>query len=70
MYLVDYHTHSCCSFDSEESLLDEAGQATPQSAAGALWRARRAAVIGDPQRQYSSGVLRQRNFNKPCAGRN
>lgn len=27
MYLVDYHTHSCCSFDSEESLLDEAGQA-------------------------------------------
>lgn len=30
-------------------LLDEAGQATPQSAAGALWRAARAAVIGDPQ---------------------
>ena len=30
-------------------LLDEAGQASPQSAAGALWRARRAAVIGDPQ---------------------
>lgn len=30
-------------------LLDEAGQATPQSAAGALWRAERAAVIGDPQ---------------------
>ena len=30
-------------------LLDEAGQATPQSAAGALWRARQAAVIGDPQ---------------------
>lgn len=30
-------------------LLDEAGQATPQSAAGALWRASRAAVIGDPQ---------------------
>ena len=28
--------------------LDEAGQATPQSAAGALWRAKRAAVIGDP----------------------
>lgn len=30
-------------------LLDEAGQAAPQSAAGALWRAERAAVIGDPQ---------------------
>ena len=30
-------------------LLDEAGQASPQSAAGALWRARRAAVIGDPR---------------------
>ena len=30
-------------------LLDEAGQATPQSAAGALWRAAKAAVIGDPQ---------------------
>ena len=30
-------------------LLDEAGQATPQSAAGALWRAEKAAVIGDPQ---------------------
>ena len=29
--------------------LDEAGQATPQSAAGALWRAAKAAVIGDPQ---------------------
>ncbi|WP_276819468.1 DUF3553 domain-containing protein [Mailhella massiliensis] len=30
-------------------ILDEAGQATPQSAAGALWRAEKAAVIGDPQ---------------------
>lgn len=30
-------------------LLDEAGQASPQSAAGALWRAASAAVIGDPQ---------------------
>ena len=30
-------------------LIDEAGQASPQSAAGALWRAGRAAVIGDPQ---------------------
>jgi hypothetical protein len=29
-------------------LVDEAGQATPQSIAGALWRSRRAVIVGDP----------------------
>ena len=54
-------------------LIDEAGQAVPQSAAGALWRSRRAVVVGDPRQlepivnvPFTAQRALQKHFDVPA----
>lgn len=38
-------------------VVDQSGQATPQSALGALWRTRKAIIVGDPlQVEYNNSI--------------
>ena len=41
-------------------MIDESGQASPQSAAGAIWRAKRAVIIGDPLQVEPVTILPER----------
>ncbi len=50
-------------------LIDEAGQATPQAAAGAVWRASRTVVVGDPL-QLTPIVTVPRSVEASLAARN
>lgn len=47
--------------------IDEAGQAVPQAAVGALWRAQRAVVVGDPRQLEPVNTLPWSGQRRLCA---